>query len=330
MSVPVVLVVWSSHIRDAAIARVTAALQQRGCRVVALDSAKMPLGCDLSLSPDGGVLQTEGLRVDLATVDAVWLRHTHVAAGIWHLLDPHYAVPIRDQTTTHLWDVLGCVPHARVVDPLHRLRSVPGPVGMLRLARAAGLAIPRTLVSNDPTEVAQFLDSVGGACIKKMLDSSASKVPRPDGEDYLPTLRVTPADRAQLDRVALCPMVFQEEVEKDVELRVTVVGDRLFTGAVRPGNTVDWRQHPELVGAFQPWSLDPSVAESIGRLMDMLGLETGTVDIIVRPNGEHVFLEVNTISFFDFLEDATHLPISEAVADLLAGASPGRLAVANT
>ena len=189
---------------------------------------------------------------------------------------------------------------------------------MLRLAQRVGLSIPRTLVSNDPDRVAGFLEACGGRAIQKMLDSSAGRVPQPGGPDYLPTLRITEAARASLDRVAVCPMVFQEEVEKDVELRVTVVGDRLFTGAVDPEGEVDWRQHPHLVGGFVPWELDEQVGRAIGRLMDRLGLQTGTVDLIVRPNGEHVFLEVNTISFFDFLEASTGLPIADAVAGLLA------------
>lgn len=79
------------------------------------------------------------------------------------------------------------------------------------------------------------------------------------------------------------------------------------------------------MGAFRPWDLEPGVAAAIRRLMDDLGLEFGTVDIIVRPDGEHVFLEVNTISFFDFLEDATGLDISGGVADLLVGAAPPRM-----
>ncbi len=317
-----VLVVCSSEIQDGSLAPVRAALQARGCRVVMLDSARMPVGVDLSLGMDGGWLRTEHDTVDLAEVGAVWLRHTHVAHGVWDLLDPAYAPAIRDQTATQLWDLLDCLPQALHVDRLDRLRAVPGPVAMLRRARAAGLAVPATLVSNDPARVAAFLDGLPGGAIKKMPDSSAGKVPQPGGPDYLPTTRVSAADRAQLDRVALCPMVFQEEVEKEVELRITVVGDRLFTGAVRPQGTVDWRQHPELVGSFAPWSLDPAVGAAVARLMDELGLRTGTVDLIVRPDGTHVFLEINTISFFDFLEEATGMPIAAAVAGLLATGAP--------
>ncbi|HNH48858.1 MAG TPA: MvdD family ATP-grasp ribosomal peptide maturase, partial [Myxococcota bacterium] len=88
---------------------------------------------------------------------------------------------------------------------------------------------------------------------------------------------------------------------------------------------VDWRQDQSLVGAFVPWALDPKVEASLLKLMDRMGLNFGTCDIIVTPEGRHVFLEINTVSFFDFIEECTGMPISRAVADLLTGKEPSRL-----
>jgi hypothetical protein len=326
-----VLLVGSSFQQDHSVPAVRQALTRLGAQVLFLDSAQLPVGVDLSWGEDPAAsrLRTPDFDVAMGDLDAVWLRHTHVAAGVWELMDPAYAPAIKAQTVSGLWDLLGCLDHLRQVDRIAALQALPGQVGMLRLARACGLAVPRTLVSNDVDRVAAFLDGLGGPAIRKMIDSSASKVPGPDGPIYLPTQRVSAQDRANLARVAMCPMVFQEEVEKVRELRITVVGDQLFTGAVDPRGSakgaVDWRQDPTLVGAFTAWDLDPDVAAAVRRLMTRLGLEFGTVDIIVKPDGEHVFLEVNTISFFDFLEEATGLPISGAVAELLAGLRPGRL-----
>lgn len=327
-----VLVVGTTQLDDAGVPRVRAALAARGARVVWVDTTRMPLEVALSWGPEAvaGHLRTPTDALHLAEVDAVWLRHTHVAAGVWEHLDPDYADAIKTQTVTGLWDALVTLDGCLHVDRIQALQSVPGSVGMLRLAARHGLAVPRTLASNDVARVAAFLDACEAGAICKMLDSSANKVPMPGGPDYVPTRRVTAQDRARLAQVALCPMIFQEDVPKAVELRVTVVGDRLFTGAVDPTGSAlgqtDWRQDPALVSSFTPWELDATVARQVRAVMDDLGLEFGTVDLIVRPDGEHVFLEVNTISFFDFLEEATGLPISEAIADLLVGAVPPRLA----
>lgn len=324
------LVIWSSRAQDAGVERVIAGLRRRGVRVLPVDSATLPLSAELSWGPDPSQarLRCADGEAELAAIDAVWLRHTHVARAVWDLLDPDYAEPIRAQMASGLWDLLRCLPQALHVDPLDRLQRVPAQVGMLRLARACGLQVPRTLVSNSPDDVAAFLDSLPGAAIRKMIDSSASKVPLARGPGYLPTVRVSPEDRAALQRVALCPMVFQEEVPKAVELRITAVGRRLFTAAVDARGSakgeVDWRQDPVVVGRFQPWELDAGAAAGVHALLDAVGLQSATVDMVVRPDGEHVFLELNTVSYFDFVEEAAGLPISDALADLLAGEAPPR------
>jgi hypothetical protein len=49
-----------------------------------------------------------------------------------------------------------------------------------------------------------------------------------------------------------------------------------------------------------------------------LGLNYGAIDIIVTPDGRHVFLEVNPVGEFFWLECCSpHLPISQAIANLL-------------
>jgi glutathione synthase/RimK-type ligase-like ATP-grasp enzyme len=52
--------------------------------------------------------------------------------------------------------------------------------------------------------------------------------------------------------------------------------------------------------------------------MTRLGLVYGAIDMRRTPDGEYVFLEVNTAGEFLFIEDRTGQPISSAVAKWLA------------
>ncbi len=88
---------------------------------------------------------------------------------------------------------------------------------------------------------------------------------------------------------------------------------------------MDWRQDPELVGAFVADRLPPAVESAVHRLLDRLTLNFATLDVILTPDGRHVLLEVNTVSFFGFVERATGLPIADALAGLLAGERPARV-----
>jgi D-alanine-D-alanine ligase-like ATP-grasp enzyme len=46
-------------------------------------------------------------------------------------------------------------------------------------------------------------------------------------------------------------------------------------------------------------------------------LNYGALDLILTPAGRHVFLEVNPVGEFFWLERCPGLPISAAIADLL-------------
>jgi len=53
-------------------------------------------------------------------------------------------------------------------------------------------------------------------------------------------------------------------------------------------------------------------------------LNYGAIDIILTPDGKHVFLELNPCGEFFWLERSPGLPISDAIADVLLDHSPRR------
>lgn len=123
------------------------------------------------------------------------------------------------------------------VDHPDRTDTVPGSVGLLRLARAAGLDVPRTLVSNHPDDIRAFVAGCKGGSIRKMLHSSSMIVQTDEGEQRGTTEAVTEEDLVDDATLAPCPMVWQERVPKERELRITVVGHRLFVASVRSSDS---------------------------------------------------------------------------------------------
>jgi glutathione synthase/RimK-type ligase-like ATP-grasp enzyme len=140
------------------------------------------------------------------------------------------------------------------------------------------------------------------------------------------TSPVKPEDLTDLSGLSLCPATFQEMIPKALELRATVVGDRVMSASIdsqsseRAAN--DWRRDGlRLIQDWRPYQLPQEVEEKILRLMDYFVLNYGAVDIIVTPDGRHVFLEVNPAGEFFWLERSPGLPISDAIADVLLGRS---------
>lgn len=112
---------------------------------------------------------------------------------------------------------------------------------------------------------------------------------------------LTPERLAKLDHIVSCPVVFQEYIEKQVELRITIVGDRIFAAEIHS----------------QEFHLPDEISEKLLRLMQELGLVFGCLDLILTPEGEYVFLEINPAGQWGWIEHFTKMPITEALTDML-------------
>jgi glutathione synthase/RimK-type ligase-like ATP-grasp enzyme len=145
-----------------------------------------------------------------------------------------------------------------------------------------------------------------------------------DGREQMVfTSQVSEQDFADIEGLRHCPAVFQELVPKEVELRVAAVGDRLYVASIDASSSeqgaVDWRRDMKLAGAFVADALPEPIAAAVLEVMRTYGLVYGSLDIIRRPDGEHVFLEINAAGEWAWLATVVGLPIAEAIADVLTG-----------
>jgi glutathione synthase/RimK-type ligase-like ATP-grasp enzyme len=68
----------------------------------------------------------------------------------------------------------------------------------------------------------------------------------------------------------------------------------------------------------EPAALPADVTDKLLKFMKHLGLVYGAIDLRRTPEGEYVFLEVNTAGEFLFIEERTGQQISKALAEWLA------------
>jgi glutathione synthase/RimK-type ligase-like ATP-grasp enzyme len=198
----------------------------------------------------------------------------------------------------------------------------------MRRARELGLDIPRTLFSNDPDEVRRFYEALGGKVITKMQSSFA--LYREGQEQVVFTNKIKPDDVKDLSGLRYCPMTFQELVEKQLELRVTVVGNRAFAASIDSQKTektsLDWRRDGVgLLTDWKPYELPKAVEKSLLALVKDFGLNYSAADFIVTRDGRHVFLEINAGGEWFWLQRQPGLPIADAIAQLLIDPAKHRL-----
>jgi glutathione synthase/RimK-type ligase-like ATP-grasp enzyme len=319
-----VLIITKSDDNES-VGMVAEAVRARGGRAFRFDTDRFPseIGLVARYGPGGAerlALVAGEEEVDLGEVTALWHRRLHIAGRLPREMDAQLRAASAGEARATVMGLLSALEVFRL-DPEENIRRAGHKQLQLRLARESGLEVPRTLITNDAAAVRDFAASCPGPIVTKMM-SSFAVYDAGGRERVVFTNEVTPADLADLDGLRLCPMTFQERVEKAAELRVTVVGRKVFTASVNsqasPLAADDWRR--DGLGLVESWEADElprGVEEALLRLMDAFGLNYGAADFIRTPDGRHVFLEVNPSGEFFWLERRPGLPISAAIADLL-------------
>ena len=176
----------------------------------------------------------------------------------------------------------------------------------LKIASECGLIIPTTLCSNDPQEIRQFISTYEpkGVIYKPMcsyfwFETLHTKI------SY--TARVKNKNIPNHNALQAVPGIFQVEIEKKFELRITCFGNYLVAAKLHsqkhPDGLIDWRAIRGASMLVEPFELPEDIAEKIRLFMRRMGLVFGAFDLIVTPDDEYVFLEVNEQGQFLWIEE---------------------------
>ena len=302
--------------------RVAEALSKKGVQPFRLDTDRFPLEVQLTAHFDHNksyhTIEYGGYSISTDQVQAVWLRRIWEPKLSADLAPKFREACIRESQATlnGFWDSLR---NAHWVDNLECINAANDKLRQLRVATEVGFVIPQTLVTNKAESAKEFFHQVNGKMVSKLLTPLSRTMESTSFFFY--TSVVKEEDLQDAESLRYCPMVFQEQIPKQWELRVVYVNGKVFVGALDASiyNTskVDWRKPGVDVGVWQHYELPEQVLRRLQIFMNKLGLLFGALDFIVTPSEDYVFLEVNPIGEWGMLEKDLDLPIASAIADTL-------------
>jgi hypothetical protein len=195
----------------------------------------------------------------------------------------------------------------------------------LALARELGLQTPATIITNDANSVVEFVRRNSSRFGEMLLYKPLTWfVAPPNRFLYANIVSIHQVDSRPLS-VAAAPCQFQEYISKSHELRVTVVGRRVFAVHIdsqgRPETAVDFRRDQDAV-SYVPGRLPSGIANRLQEMLRRCRLSFGAFDLVVSTRGDVLFLELNPMGQWLWLEQRLGLDISGAIARLLIGSDP--------
>jgi hypothetical protein len=305
------MIVIIDQIRDYHTRVVKFHLEQRGARVFIADPSELGTGAELSFCPQAPE-RTEWRRRDgavmrMSEAEAIWFRPKHPP------VTPSEVDERSDrQFIAREWGELvrGMFTSCDVpmINPFHAMLNATKPY-QLTMACRAGLAVPDTLITSSTRRVLEFVAGPGEVVHKTITGMD---------ERLLATKRWDDGDAQSLHELELAPTIFQRRVDGTRELRITVVGERVFAAEFST-EFADGRLDHAV--SHVPHELPLSVVRGLLTLLERLSLPFAAVDMRIDARGEYQFLEANPAGQFLWIEIQTGMPIAAAVADLLYAAA---------
>lgn len=253
-------------------------------------------------------------QLDLSTIKSVWYRRPETPKVSSQMTTPQavYFAQVESQyVLKSLYDLLD----DRVwVSKPWIIRKANSKLDQLRVATRLGFCVPESLCTNDPIEAERFIKKHGKVIVKPFKNNV---IEEGDGTSwFIYTAEVDESHIGSLSSVCFAPTFFQERIEKDYEIRVTVFGDKVFSTKVdsqADKNLVtDWRKGPTNSMLWSETQIPESIESACLGLVKHYGLKYGAIDLAVK-DGKYTFFEMNPNGQWAWQEIKLGIPMTEAL-----------------
>lgn len=258
-------------------------------------------------------------KFDISEIKAAWFHEAPIFRFAPEINDNVALSIIKDETMAFMEGIWGLMKDKWINNP-GNIRKASNKIIQMEIAKNVGLNVPPSIITNDPNEAIEFCKLYNDDVIIKDLNY----VPREVGGAFIGsfTKKLSMELKKDYSSVHFAPVQLQCHIKKSYEMRITIVGDKIFTAALDSQaydvSKTDWRRY-NLDKPMKKWTeeLPKDISVKCVELLRCLDIEFGAIDMIVSPEKEYYFLEINTTGAWGWLERDLGLPISKAFADLL-------------
>jgi glutathione synthase/RimK-type ligase-like ATP-grasp enzyme len=251
---------------------------------------------------------------NICSFHSVWFRRTKLPdIDVKNEAEKLYLLGDYDSLFENMYDLISA---KKWLSHPNYVYQAENKIHQLAIARDIGFNIPDTIVTNDQSILRKFIDKNNGNIIVKPIRQG--RIRQKSGYKSIFTNKVNSDIINDLENYHLTPCIFQENINKEYELRVTIVGNKVFSAKVDSQKVeetkIDWRKKKTF---FQQYELPEEVSRKCLAITKNLNLSFGAIDLIKNECGEYVFLEINPNGQWAWLEMEAGLKISDEIINFL-------------
>lgn len=266
-----------------------------------------------------GTLSTNQRTLVLDDVLSVWNRRPKKPTSLSHLQDHDTKKFVERESGVVLQGIWNCLVDKFWVNHPRDNRFADNKIIQQKIALELGLRIPDSLITTSPDTAKEFILKYDSVAAKPIYNGFIKR----DGDyNIIYTNCLSKKHLENIDSVRYCPTFFQEYIPKLFELRITIIGDKFFVCRIDSQNSSktkdDWRRYDFDNVQHSEYSIPENIKEKLFSLMSYFNLRFGAIDMIVTPEHEHVFLEINPNGQWGWIQHHTGMQIAKTIADFLA------------
>lgn len=187
-------------------------------------------------------------------------------------------------------------------------------------ARSIGLLVPDSIIATKKNQILEFKKKHNKILVKPIYQAGfifETDIIKTDGLSVL----MNDADVDKLND-SIAPSLIQGYVEKKYELRIFYFNGECFASAIfsqlDEQTKVDFRNYNfNKPNRTPPYQLPACISDKIKRLMNELNMNSGSLDMIVTPQNDFVFLEVNPVGQFFQVSYPCNFYLEKKIAEYL-------------
>jgi glutathione synthase/RimK-type ligase-like ATP-grasp enzyme len=263
-------------------------------------------------------IEQRNTTIDIDTVECVWNRRTFVELLLEETYDQSSDFKIwKNEWNKTLLGIYSKLRHKRWLNPWRKAYEAENKYLQMEFAIECGLTLPPTIVSNDKTVLTKFISENGNVVLKLMHQDFY----RTDSGEYkgLYVNQITEKDIGKFKGIDENPIVLQKYIEKKFEVRYTVVGTNHYACMIDSQKSeiakIDWRRYDIPNTPHTVIDIPQEVKTKVNLLMKKLGIEYGALDFIIDKSEDWIFLEVNSMGQFLWIEDLSGAKISDGIIE---------------
>ncbi|UUW08360.1 hypothetical protein NLG42_19900 [Flavobacterium plurextorum] len=256
-----------------------------------------------------------GLKIDLLEIRSVYYRRPLSPDFSTESLTKGEQAFILNEITYWIEGLYKILKNAFWISPVFAIREAESKIFQLQTAQKLGFKIPDSLITNNPEEALEFI----GTTSKIIKPIKTGLIDDEIGSKVIFTSVFSSSD--DIERIRACPTYFQDFVDKVADVRVTVVGNKVFPASILSQEfaetKVDWRNGENLKLKYEKITLPKPLEDLCVKLTHNLGLNFGAIDFVKDKNNDFIFLEINPNGQWAWIERQLDYNISQEICTLL-------------